>query len=280
MMSRLFVLAALTVLLAACGESSLLTPELSEDERVDIQTVRDGALLAPSAAVPVSISQSAPDGSAPEPLDHVDVVITDIAGASVATNRIEGEPLDTGEIPPVVLPDLEPGGYIISLSAYRGGRILASQERTLFVVPDPDAYAISGIAIYPPSLAPERSGLVQASVSAPEGVRAWLRWRADNPLGNEPFTYSVWVKTSDDYGIIISDLESDGNSFYNSIIVDSGYIRVRLLGDDTDDIVDIDDNTWKHVVLTYDGTDGKVYLDGSYLQDVNVGTITDVGDWI
>lgn len=186
-MSRLFVLTVLTVLLAACGESSLLTPELSEDERVDIETVRDGALLAPDAAVPVSVVQSTPDGAAPEPLDYIDVVVTDVAGASVATDRISRELLDSGDIPPVMLPDLEPGRYLISLSAYRDGRLLADRERTLFVVPDPDAYAISGIAIYPPSLAPERRGVVQASVSAPEGAGAWLRWRLEDEVIHEGY---------------------------------------------------------------------------------------------
>ncbi len=186
-MSRLFVLTALTVLLAACGESSLLTPELSEDERLDIQTVRDGTLLAPNAEVPLSILQTTPDGSAPEPLDYVDVVITDVAGASVATNRISGEPLDSENIRPLVLPDLEPGRYLMSLTAYRNGRVLAARERTLFVVPDPDAYAISGIAIYPPSLAPERRGVVQASLSAPEGARVWLRWRLEDGVVHEGY---------------------------------------------------------------------------------------------
>ena len=186
-MSRLIVLTVFTVLLAACGESSLLTPELSEDERVDIQTVRDGALLAPDAAVSVSIAQSTPDGTAPEPLDYIDVVVTDVAGASVATNRITGELLDSGDIPPVVLPDLEPGRYLISLSAYRDGRVLATRERTLFVVSDPAAYAISGIAIYPPSLAPERRGVVQASVSSPAGARAWLRWRLEDEVIHEGY---------------------------------------------------------------------------------------------
>lgn len=189
-MSRLFVLTVLTLLLAACGESSLLTPELSEDERVDIQTVRDGALLDRNAPVPVSILQSTPDGSPPEPLDYVDVVITDLAGTSVASSRISGEPLDSDDIPPVMLPDLEPGHYLISLSAHRGGRLLATRERTIFVVADPEAYAISGIAIYPPSLAPERRGVVQASVSAPgapEGARAWLRWRLEDEVVHEGY---------------------------------------------------------------------------------------------
>ncbi|NBF41224.1 MAG: hypothetical protein GVY14_12505, partial [Spirochaetes bacterium] len=66
-------------------------------------------------------------------------------------------------------------------------RALATRERTLFVVPDPAAYAISGIAIYPPSLAPERRGVLQASISAPEGARAWLRWRLEDEVINEGY---------------------------------------------------------------------------------------------
>ena len=155
--------------------------------RVDIETVGDGVLLARNAEIPVSILHSTPDGSPPEPLEYVDVVITDLAGASVASNRISGEPLDSGDIPPVVLPDLEPGRYLISLSAYRDGTLLASRERTLFVVSDPEAYVISGIAIYPPSLAPQRSGVAQASVSAPEEAPAWLRWRLEDEVVHEGY---------------------------------------------------------------------------------------------
>jgi hypothetical protein len=187
MMSRLVLLTVLTALLSACGESSLLTPALSEEERVDIQTVGDGVLLARNAEIPVSILQSTPDGSPPDPLEYVDVVITDLAGASAVSNRISGEPLDSGDIPPVVLPDLEPGRYLISLSAYRDGTLLASRERTLFVVSDPEAYVISGIAIYPPSLAPQRSGVAQAAVRAPEEAPAWLRWRLEDEVVHEGY---------------------------------------------------------------------------------------------
>ncbi|MFP4565772.1 MAG: hypothetical protein ACLFNX_04660 [Spirochaetaceae bacterium] len=186
-MSRLVVITVAALLLVACGESSLLTPELSEDERVDIETVRDGALLAPNASVPVSVTYTTPDTSTPRSLDHVDIDITDARGTSVGSDRIPGEALEAGDIPPVVLPDLESGRYLLSFHAYRGGERIAVRERTVFIVSDPAAYAISGIAVYPPSLAPKRRGVAQASVSVPEGARAWLRWRLEDEVTFEGY---------------------------------------------------------------------------------------------
>jgi hypothetical protein len=186
-MSRLSVLAIVIVILASCGESSLLTPELSQDEQIGIQTVDDGALLSPTEAILVSVERRTPDGSAADPLDGIDAELTDGRGTLVHSTRIDGTELEAVNVPPLELPDLEPGRYQLSLSARRDGEPVATTTRTIFVVENPEAFGISGIATYPPSLAPKRRGVAQASVSAPAGARPWLRWTLDGGLIHEGY---------------------------------------------------------------------------------------------
>lgn len=184
-MSRLWILSILILVLSSCGESSLLTPELSEDGEVDVLTVADGALVAPDEAVPVSLEQRTPDGSSPLPPDYLEIEVTDTAGTVVVSTRVEGEALELDDIPPVSLPDLEPAPYEIVFTVVRAGEPVAERRRRVFVVDDPTAFAISGIATYPPSLAPKRRGVAQATVRAPAGSRAWLRWRLEDRVVHE-----------------------------------------------------------------------------------------------
>jgi hypothetical protein len=186
-MSRLSVLAFLVVFLASCSESSLLTPELSGEEQIDIQTVDDGALVSPSQSITVSLDRRTPDGSQAAPLEAVDVEVTDRQGTVVYSERVDGEPLAAGALPPVDLPDLDAGRYLLTVTVRRDGEVVERGERTLFVVDDPSAFGISGIATYPPSLAPKRRGVAQASVTAPADAEPWLRWTLDGRLIHEGY---------------------------------------------------------------------------------------------
>jgi hypothetical protein len=180
--------------LASCSEGSLLTPELTEDEEISIRTVDDGTMLSAADTVSISVQHRSVGPSDPEPLDYMDVELRDGEGILVADTRIEGQELETDSIPPLELErldgsayfgDLEPGNYTISFAVFRNGEEVASRERTLFVVEDPEDYAISGIATYPPSLAPGRTGVAQATITAPGDCDCWLQWTFENDLIHE-----------------------------------------------------------------------------------------------
>ncbi len=197
-MSRVSVIAILFVLFASCSETSLFSPDMSEEE-VDIATIDDGELLGPSGAIPVSVDHHGPDESSMEELDYLLIELRDEEGELVGSTEVEAPA--AVDIPPVELPDLDPGRYIVSFTVLRNEETVSSQERTVFVVADPDSYRISGIATYPPSLVRGQKGIAQASVSAPdtdtdtdsdsdsEGAAAtdsvWLRWRLEDSTIHE-----------------------------------------------------------------------------------------------
>lgn len=184
-MSRFTVLMLATIALVSCSEGSLLTPELREEEQLDIQTVEDGTLLGPQDEIEISVNRRSVGSDAPEPLEYLLITLRNEDGRTVSETRVEGAPLATNDIAPITLEslvsedflsDVEGGTYTLVLEAFRDGEVVASVERQLFVVADPTAYRISGIATYPPSLAPQRTGVAQATVDAPPDADPWLRW--------------------------------------------------------------------------------------------------------
>jgi hypothetical protein len=83
--------------------------------------------------------------------------------------------------------------------------------------------------------------------ATPEGVLSWAR--TGNPVDNLPF---ILIQT---------------NSGAIRIYVDNGY-RVTSGA--------LANNTWYHVVCTYDGTDWKLYLDGGLVGTYTGGIGTDI----
>ncbi|MFP4066309.1 MAG: hypothetical protein ACLFS5_02290 [Spirochaetaceae bacterium] len=178
-MARYVLAIALIIALTACGESPFLTPELSEDEELEITTVDEGAVLDGGASVPIEVSRRRTDGAESEPFDAVAVELRDGDDTVVRDRQVETAVLAAGDIPPFDLDDPEPGVYRLLVTARRGGRVVSEHERTIFILEDADVYEITSISVHPPALAPQRKGVAEARVSLPEAVPVWLRWTLD-----------------------------------------------------------------------------------------------------
>jgi hypothetical protein len=108
------------------------------------------------------------------------------------------------------------------------------------------------------------AGFVRFAGESSGGEGAWVtKWKGS---GTDPFT-----KLSATFLVTLSTNNGTGN------------MTVRLRGATSSYEVELNDGQWHMIVITWDGTDAKVYFDNVALADANVGSQvenTKIGIWI
>ena len=169
LMGRKAGLALLSLLLlAACSDLSLLSPETAGSAGIEVRSLAQGSIVQPDQPISFLV-RGDKDGKAPLLLE---VALTNVSGQSVWSSNQES-PLTDEELA-LRLPALEAGEYRLSFNLSRASSPLASKEITFFYVQGP--YAITGISSYPPTIQPENRILLQAELSYPQGADPYLRW--------------------------------------------------------------------------------------------------------
>ena len=113
--------------------------------------------------------------------------------------------------------------------------------------------------------------------------------RLSLPLYDASRTVEAWVKPSDASYRYVAGWGRSGNEQAFAVGVDPGQIGVTTYNDDRsfpiNGLTDLRDGAWHHVVVTYDGTSVRAYLDGVPLGapqtfDNPLDTIDETGLWI
>ena len=92
------------------------------------------------------------------------------------------------------------------------------------------------------------------------------------------WTTSAWIKVptsvASDSVVIGSAGGTGSNATYIMWVESSNQnLLIRLRGGTVLTIgSDVDDNTWYHTVVTWDGTTAKAYLDGTFINNISVGS--------
>lgn len=170
----LVLMTALFLLLSSCGETGFFLDDTGGEDFV-IESIDEGALLKRYDEITVALLYEEGVYN-PESLE---ILLMDQDGEVVGSSLLEGADL-VDPLPPVSLPELDPGYYIIRYTVKTGEELLAEEDFPFFYTEED--YLIQGISIYPPVIFPEGSGLLQAELLIPEGADPFLRWTSDDVL--------------------------------------------------------------------------------------------------
>jgi hypothetical protein len=85
------------------------------------------------------------------------------------------------------------------------------------------------------------------------------------PTTDSSFAWSCWLKTTNDGYLLSSSGPSGANTEAVAVSIDSGTVRVASGGGGSTRLLStgsmiVDDGNWQHIVLTYDGARGRVYV--------------------
>lgn len=175
----LLIVPVVALLIAACGDSSLLFPQFDEQSSVDISTIPAGSVLEPGNAIPLSVSRSNVSDQDSSTADRMEIDIYDDQGVLVATQSFESVDL-MDEIPDVAVPEVGAGLFSLRVRYYDGANLIASTEVPFFVVGG--ALGITGVSTYPSSFYPGSQGIVQLRAESPDDMDPYVQWWFDGEL--------------------------------------------------------------------------------------------------
>jgi hypothetical protein len=164
------------LLLAACSDLSLLSPDTSGSAGIEVRSLAQGGIVQPEQPIGFLVHGDK-DSKAPLLLE---IALDNVSGQSVWSSSQES-PLTDEELA-LRLPALETGEYRLTFNLSRSSSPVVSKEIAFFYVQAP--YAISGISSYPPTIQPENRILLRAELACPKGADPYLRWtQAGRVLG-------------------------------------------------------------------------------------------------
>lgn len=160
-------------MLASCGDSAIFLSPSKEPAKVRVETITAGVMVAPGSEIPFQIARDPVFVGNPESADRLLVELLDAEGILLGEQSYESVD-QAGELPPLVLPDLGEGLFVLRTS-YLDGEELVEQEQIPFFITS-SRFALLGLSSYPASFYPGSGGLLSLNVSMPVGSDPYLEW--------------------------------------------------------------------------------------------------------
>jgi len=156
------------LLLFACSDLSLLSPQAATSASIEVRSLAQGGIVQPDQPISFLV-RGDKDNKAPLLLE---IGLANVSGQSVWSSSQESPLID--EELALRLPSLETGEYRLTFNLSRASSPVVGKEITFFYVKEP--YGITGISSYPPTILPESRILLRAELSCPRGADPYLRW--------------------------------------------------------------------------------------------------------
>jgi hypothetical protein len=171
-MARIAGLLVLSLLLLfACSDLSLLSPQAATTATVEVRSLTQGGVVQPDQPITFMV-RGDKDSKAPLLLE---ITVTNSSGQGVWSSSQES-PLTDEELV-LRLPALETGEYRLAFNLSRASSPAVSKEISFFYVQKP--FGIAGVSSYPPTIQPENRILLRAELAYPQGADPFLRWTQD-----------------------------------------------------------------------------------------------------
>ncbi|WP_455382422.1 hypothetical protein [Salinispira pacifica] len=165
---------AVVLILAACGNPSLLVPEIQDQNNVKIDMVQDGAVISGNAEVPVNLVYTAGYNRSNGGPDSMQIKLLASDGSQLRSFAIGQGQLASQDSFALDFPELDPGLYTLVVTLLEQGKVLEEKKVQFFRVQG--SYRFTGISSFPSSFYPGSAGLLQAHLAIPSGADPYIRW--------------------------------------------------------------------------------------------------------
>lgn len=174
-----WVITLLAIGVSSCSDAGLLLPVENRESNIIIQNVSKGIVLQPEDTFEIDVDFDGEEGAP----DRLVIELLDSDGSVLFSVDLDQE--DIYDLPlPVLLPeDLTEGAYTVSVTVYREGEEVESDQSLFFFVRE--EYEINAIVAYPQIFYPGGAGLVLADLGIPERADPFLRWSSDDTVLRE-----------------------------------------------------------------------------------------------
>ena len=159
MTAQLLTTVLLIVYLAGCTESYSLFSPLEPESAVELSAPAAGAILPSGAEFELAL-QYPPDTSANERATSLIVELRSVSGELIATVALDADALSRPALPPITLPELDPGVYELHYRARAANGEVINERRQLFIAADP--IRIANVFVYPPVAEVRSQAIAQA----------------------------------------------------------------------------------------------------------------------
>ncbi len=153
----------------SCGQPGVMMEE--EQTQVEIDTVREGSFVSPSDTIPLAILY---DAEYVFP-DKLEIFLRSAEGEVLASETVDAVELAEQTLPPLSLPELETGLYVLDFLLYEGEEVIREKQIEFFYVSG--SYSIQGISSYPPVITPGSAAVFQARLEFPGESDPYLVWK-------------------------------------------------------------------------------------------------------
>ena len=174
-----FLPALILLTLVSCGDSAIFLAPADEPAAVRIETIDAGSILLPGSEVPFRVARDPVFTGDSESADRLIVELLDADGVLLGEQTYESVD-QAGELPPLLLPDLGEGLFILRTSYLDGDEVVVTEDVPFFI--SAGQHRILGLSSFPATLYPGSTGLLSLNLETPPGSDPYLEWYLDDVL--------------------------------------------------------------------------------------------------
>jgi hypothetical protein len=180
-------LGALSILLllwvGACSKESFFGESAASEPEAKVLTIPDGTILS-SSEIPLSlaVTTDVKKKDLVEPYT-LSASILSLDGTEVASVTLDRVNPQSGPLPALIPPQLPPGTYTLQLTLKKGSTQTYQNRVTFFVAEG--LYELERISLFPPSVLPFSTAIVQVALRIPSQSDPWIRWTIQGKVVQE-----------------------------------------------------------------------------------------------
>ena len=180
-MSALGILLLLWV--GGCSKESFFGESAASEPEAKVLTIPDGTILS-SSEIPLSlaVTTDVKKKELAEPY-ALSASILSVDGTEVASVTLDRVNPQSGPLPALIPPQLPPGTYTLQLTLKKGSTQTYQNRVTFFVAEGP--YELERISLFPPSVLPFSTAIVQVALRIPSPSDPWIRWTIQGKVVQE-----------------------------------------------------------------------------------------------
>lgn len=167
----------LSLLFFSCSQDTVLS--VAGEEDYSLNTVENGTILEQGSSISISFNEMGSRSTL------VRIVLSDEAGAEIASTDVDPSLLKGYGLPMELPEDLDAGIYTLSFTVLDGSAVLHEESRYIYVASG--VFEVKTLETYPPGVGPGDSLSARTTMNVAEDSDPWIRWSLDGIVLKEGF---------------------------------------------------------------------------------------------